>query len=51
MEKKGRTRTRNPMATILAHGAARQKVVPTAKQKAARRRRPKHPGQEDDACS
>ncbi len=39
---------RNPMAGSLAHGAHQPKVVPTAKQKEARRRKPKHPKSEDD---
>jgi hypothetical protein len=49
--KKEKTRTprRNPMAGSLSKGPFQPKVVPTAKQKEERRRRPKHPKQEDDA--
>lgn len=46
--KKPRKTRRNPMAGSLAHGVFQPKVVPTAKQKEARRRRPKHPKSEEE---
>jgi len=37
-----KTPRRNPMASLLSHGAAQMKVVPNRKLKEARRRKPKH---------
>ena len=42
-KEKKRMPRRNPMAGSLAHGAHQPKIVPTAKQKEERKRRPKHP--------
>ena len=48
-KEKKRMPRRNPRAGALSQGVFQPKVVPTAKQKQERRRRPKHPKQEDES--
>lgn len=48
MIKKKKGLRRNPMAGLLAHGAARQKIVPTKKQKQAQKIRRQKPEVSDE---